>query len=143
MFECRNYLLASALHPNFKLNWLNGKKKEDMRDMLKALVNQGKKTPSPTDEESTIEDFFTFQSPKSAIKTELDRYLEEPSCNLSALKHYPDIKKLFIRYNTPLPSSAPVERLFSQAGIVFSQRRAKLSDKQLEILTLLKIKQNQ
>lgn len=123
----------------FKLNWLSGQKKTDVLDILKAIFFQKKKTPSPTEEESTIDDFLTFQPPVIGQKTNLERYLEEPSTKISSLDHFPDVKKLFIRYNTPLPSSAPVERLFSQAGIVFSPRRAKLSDTQLQILTLLKI----
>ena len=46
------------------------------------------------------------------------------------------------RYNTMLPSSAPVERLFSMAALVLTGKRANLSDTLLEHLILLKINRN-
>ena len=58
------------------------------------------------------------------------------------LDKYPNIKKLFMRYNTMLPSSAPVERLFSMAALVLTGKRANLSDTLLEHLILLKIYRN-
>lgn len=49
------------------------------------------------------------------------------------------IKKLFIKYNAAIPSSARVERLFGQAALVLTVRRNRLSDIILEMLILLKI----
>lgn len=45
---------------------------------------------------------------------------------------------LFLEYNTPLPSSAPVERLFSTDSIVMTVKRFKLSDDLFEQLVILK-----
>ena len=43
----------------------------------------------------------------------------------------------YIDYNTTLPSSAPVERLFSLGKKVLSPTRTLLSDKHFEILIML------
>jgi len=43
---------------------------------------------------------------------------------------------VFVKYHTSVPSSAPVERLFSQAGLILTPRRNELSDESFE--TLLK-----
>jgi len=37
-----------------------------------------------------------------------------------------------MRYNTPIPSSAPVERLFSVAGLVQTAKRNRMSDHMFE-----------
>ena len=48
------------------------------------------------------------------------------------------IKQVFIRYNTPRPSSAPVERLFSFATMINQPRSHKLSDQLFEKRVVLK-----
>ena len=45
---------------------------------------------------------------------------------------------LFIKYNTPLPSSAAVERLFSTAGDVLRAKRSSLDEVNFEELVFLK-----
>ena len=54
------------------------------------------------------------------------------------LNSFPYIKKLFIMFNTTLPSSASVERLFSRAGLIFGKKRQLLSDKNFELQLMLK-----
>ena len=48
------------------------------------------------------------------------------------------LKKLFIQYNTTLPSSAAVERLFSLGKDILKLKRCKLNDEHIEMLAFLK-----
>jgi len=50
----------------------------------------------------------------------------------------PVMMKLFTKFNTVIPSSAAVERLFSIGKDILSAKRATLSDAKFEKLTFLK-----
>ena len=52
----------------------------------------------------------------------------------------PNYKKFFIKFNTRLPSSTPVEQLFSLGGLIATLQRKRLSDEHFEELLLLKAK---
>jgi len=41
---------------------------------------------------------------------------------------FPSVKLVFMRYNTAIPSSAAVERLYSSAGLIANPRRNRLTD---------------
>jgi len=49
-----------------------------------------------------------------------------------------EILKLYIQYNTSIPSSAHVERLFSAGGQLFDGSRGSMSDDNFEMTLLLK-----
>jgi hypothetical protein len=86
------------------------------------------------------EDFLSFTPSKNSVKpNEVDYFLADNEVSIEMLNRYPQIKNLFIKHNISIPSSAPVERLFSQVALVLTVRRNKLSDSFLEILILLKI----
>ena len=71
-------------------------------------------------------------------KIEALNYLDDRSKELNSLNSFGYVRATFIKYNTTLPSSAPVERLFSIGGLILTPRRNKLSDVMFEKLLMLK-----
>lgn len=143
----KEFLLAAVSHPRFKLAWT-----DDL--MLRAhctqLFEQAMLSCTPisstsdTDISSSSEepdDFFNFTNSRTDVAQSQKylEYLKDSSTDLSMLNKHPEVKQLFIRYNTCIPSSAPVERLFSTGALVLTKRRNRLSDKLFETLLMLKI----
>ena len=131
-------MLAACTHPHFKANWIASKvEKEDAIKKLKLSVSDAS-TPLAERSETTINDFLSFPTNENTKPTEMDYFLNDPDQSIECLNKYPAIKELYIKFNTPIPSSAPVERLFSQTALVITIRRNQISDPMLEILLLLK-----
>ena len=74
----------------------------------------------------------------NVLAEQLNDYLSNPSKNIQSLFHYPDVCAAFIKLNSTLPSSAAVERLFSVAGQILSDRRSKLSDNHIDMMIFLR-----
>ncbi len=80
----------------------------------------------------------SVNSISNSIVIDCLKYLEEPcSDTLSTLNSHPRMKTLFRLLNASVPSSAPVERLFSKGSLISVPRRNRLSDKHFEQLLLL------
>ena len=121
---------------------------------MSLFVNELQKV-IPIDEEKMQEDncdqkeeIHGFFPAKKKAKTQesalemVERYIrtETPESNeLLILNSFPYINKVFRKFNTTLPSSASVERLFSHAGIIFQPKRRLLTDKNFEHQLMLKL----
>ena len=155
--EVTDAVLASVSHPYFKLRWISLLQKPNFgdheaiksqaRDKLQMAVRNcifdSSDNTLVNSDSSSEDDFFktmdgSFSAPNNKEDLEVLNYLQDTSKALHSLDRYPAIKKIFKRYNTTLPSSAPVERLFSFAGMVHSPKRSRLSDTNFEQLVLLK-----
>jgi len=94
-------------------------------------------------EESAEDSFIIFSSQsenkqQSSNELKLITFLNDKNKTLYFLNGYPNIKQLFIKYNTNLCSSTAVERLFSFAGFIHSPSRLKLPDNTFEKLVFIK-----
>lgn len=74
----------------------------------------------------------------ASIVNEALLYLENEDRRLSLLQQFPTIKKMFIKFNTPLPSSATIERIFNYGGMIDDNKRARIVPKNLENNIILK-----
>lgn len=96
------------------------------------------------DELSKLERFYCFDEVPETIygddvEVEFQRYLSDSKITtIPDLNNYPNIREVFRHYNTIIPSSAPVERVFSVAKHILRPERNKLKDELFEKLIILK-----
>ena len=151
--------VAAALLPIFKLDWVEDddektKITEALKQRVEAFCEEQPKESNHSGEQNqdAVKDdrknkFFHFKKPqkrgtaRSEVREMMDNYLlsETNDDFVPILRDYPlPLKRAFIRYNTAVPSSAHVERLFSLGGLIFDSLRGRLADKNFEMALLLK-----
>ena len=154
----QDLVLASLTMPQFRLRWLPDEAARQTAKLLLCsnvaqLQCRSEQVSSQTQPEHVASDnaagqsnsmeehffYFEMQEPvntDASIQVEL--YLTDPSQELACLNKVPLIRQLFVKYNTPLPSSAPVERLFSLGGQILTPRRNRLGDENFERQVMLR-----
>lgn len=157
-----NFLIIAAVsHPSFKCAWIKNEirknvaislLKDAMHEMYSDKVVQdtgelNKQKSSSSDdssqEEDTNDSFFSWASTKKSrnvlVENEIADFLNKsPTKKINVLNYTPILKKVFVKYNTPLPSSAPIERVFSIGACILTKKRGKMSDSNFEKTMLLK-----
>ena len=142
MFDDEWYVIAAACHPYFKTKWMSSEQAKSTKMKLKQLVFEARTPLEERNQLSLFEDFLQDEdnvAEKEGDLDEVDHFLMDKDTSITMLNKYPQVKALIIKYNNSIPTSAPVERLFSIAAIVLTVRRNRLSDELLEMLILLKI----
>jgi hypothetical protein len=165
-FEDKECQLAAAFHPRFKLMWLQKHDSSQVRRVKVAMeeaveaslreaaaASPGSSDSSSEDVTQVVGDFYgaITQIPKesssrrnmhksNAIKI-VSNWLSSPSrVDLGDGAFLGDtvLVELFVMYNTPVPSSAAVERFFSQGKDILRAKRASLSDQNFDMLMFLR-----
>src|SRR4029434_4686023 len=76
--------------------------------------------------------FSSMKSRRSEGTGEIEGYIACVSFNMDLLNAFQNIKKLSLKLNTGLPASAPCERLFSCAGLLFNAKLARMNSTHLQ-----------
>ncbi|XP_061556179.1 uncharacterized protein zgc:161969 isoform X2 [Phycodurus eques] len=154
LFTSDEAKFATATTPQFRLWWLAASEREEMCSMLATEASQV--DPCDVIEINTItsqnvstieteDDFFSYGSAKltahvqeRGVTEEIRKYVEGTGKSLECLQDFPRVKQLFLKYNTTLPSTAPIQRLFREKGNLATSQRNFLTDDYFERLQLLR-----
>ncbi|XP_039511670.1 zinc finger BED domain-containing protein 4 isoform X2 [Pimephales promelas] len=149
VFDSSDARLATATMPQFRLWWLPEEEREALRAQLITEVVQVDQTC--TEETETNggsvheDDFFSYgpgssgnKSGKMEAAEEVWLYLQGTNKDLKCLNEFPGVKKVFIKFNTTLPSSSPVQQLFSNGANAVIPKGNHLSDEHFERVLLLR-----
>ncbi|XP_071777334.1 uncharacterized protein zbedx [Centroberyx gerrardi] len=156
LFASTEAKIATATTPQFRLWWMPASDRDEMCSVLATEASQMEPCPeaeaNTSRNLSTIEsedDFFSYgpvkpagQNQQRGVMEEIRKYLEGTGKSLECLQDFPRVKQLFLKYNTTLPSTAPVQRLFSQKGNLVTSQRNYLTDDYFERIQLLRYNSN-
>ncbi|XP_057336009.1 uncharacterized protein LOC130674635 [Microplitis mediator] len=146
--------VAAASHPKFKLKWLHCLEKTAQKNVMAAIkdalaVSNTARQPCVIDD-CDDDEYFDFSSSAdnqcivydtfgtNDLEMIFQKFNSESRTDLQLLNLYPIIKTIYIKFNTPIPSSAAVERLFSYATMLSLPKFNQLTDTNFELRVLMK-----
>ncbi|XP_063534931.1 uncharacterized protein LOC134744914 [Cydia strobilella] len=150
--------IAALSYPRFKDKWFTAIDHQHNR-RLKTLFKQkianevhdqddgqeGSTSTKPS--EDAYFDFETDSSEGEGIGSSirstrpdilLANFLSDEDKNISMLRRHAEVMNIFKKFNTRMPSSGPVERLFSYATMINLPKSHRLSDEMFEMRVVLK-----
>ena len=150
-YSINSAIIVTISNPKFKLNWLSNYVEEkymllstfNRRYVNRHIPDNDVYITTPEQSETNSDEFYVIDdngpsTSKSTVEIEILNYINSKNTNLDMLNNYQIIKMLFIKYNSILPSSAPVERMFSIATNINKPKSNKLNDTNFALLVLLK-----
>ncbi|CAB3233842.1 unnamed protein product [Arctia plantaginis] len=132
--RAENAALAAITHPKYKkLKWTSLVEQSQFLRIKNLLIKEiSRNIPTENSKEiplsrSKEDEYFESDSssdseritnePISKAELIVSHYFAEESKDLSLLDNHVMIKKMFLKYNSPLPSSASVQQMFSNKTI--------------------------
>lgn len=94
------------------------------------------------DDDDDAEDLFGRKPQKKTADAmqQLQHFLSLPVSECAAeILQWPELKDIFLELNTPMPSSAASERLFSAASQIFLPRRSRINDTNFQNQLICKV----
>ena len=145
LFYDQSHVLASLSDPQYKNYWINDPEyMEFANDLFSKAVK--KFSPKDTDEpKPKVPKMFGQFAPKAQCSNESNiakTYLSNPSKDVTMLKNYPVVEKIYRKTNTTFASSASVERMFSRGKLIFRSNCYNLKDENFEKKLLIQCNQS-
>lgn len=142
-------ILGMTSNPRHKIRWV---KREDWKEIVtKKFIEMSSEIGDSVcqvdrkNKDSEHDQYYSSDDDEDTITSEVDlecrKFLTSKRRDLQMLNDFPRVKKLFLKYNTMMPSQAACERLFSYGKLIMRPARNRLSDKLFESLAVLKCNQ--
>lgn len=151
----RDLVVATVSEPRFKTTFIEREYDRNIaRLMLLKECFELNGEPQTEDDQNSVpnennldDDFYVSFSGASIdkristdqnVELEVSRYIGDHRKDKSILIEYPNVKNVFLKFNTTLPASAAIERVFSQSSLIFTPRRNRIPPENFERTLLLK-----
>lgn len=156
----QNFIIASCIDPKFYFSWvkddaalkqlcINAFENLSLQCMCPKIAPKNSEATDIPNVENHDDDFlydFEVQTPMLNSNASSLSEMNENNCireymktPIFSLKDYtPCLKQIYLQYNTPLPSSDTVERIFSICGDILRKKRNRLTDENFEANVTLK-----
>lgn len=136
-------ICAAISHPAYKSKWGSVADSEKALKVFKKEFDDiaSKMTPNIDDQENCKDQQKFIRLRPTAITSEaseMNRYLLSERVDLKMLDDFPVVREMFFKFNTQLPSSASVERMFNFAGILDDPKRGRILPSNFENNVVLK-----
>lgn len=145
----QNAAIAAMSYPRFKDKWIACVGIEDrsrinsiFKEAVVKEIYEASETIEVAPNNSYEDSYFEFDTDSGGQRCKEDviisHYLADQDRDVSMLNRYPEIKRVFQKYNTPLPSSGAIERMFSFGTMTNLPNSQTLSDEMFEKRMVLK-----
>lgn len=143
-------ICAAISHPAYKAKWGTVQEsekalivfKQEFEEIAAQIASEStasQASPNTATATGSQQKFIRLRpSSLSNEVSELNRYLSSERVDLQMLDDFPVIREMFFKFNTQLPTSATVERMFNFAGILDNPKRGRTLPTNFENNILLK-----